>query len=328
VNTHWQSSDTDVLLSVVIPVYNAEPTVQRTVSSLAHISPTNRRHVEVVVVNDGSCDRSIDIARTTAGVLPQFMWRWIDKPNGGVSSARNRGLADACGRWLFFLDADDELVVDLVPLIQAAEGATCLLFCQEFRGPGSRVRRVAPPSLTGSRHLDVFTASCPLQPSGITFKRETIDHLFMERIRYTEDWLFWTLNERIFARTRSISGVKSSIVHIHCTNASANYAGWGIDRAQVAEYMRNHFRGRLTNKQDNNLVLQMAIGRLQQANRIAPAVFLRFPCSAVLYVKLCIYALAALVGFRASYYPTVSASELDTKTGAPGDEAARCETNG
>src|SRR5690606_27430906 len=57
--------------------------------------------LEVIVVDDGSTDGSADIARSFSGV------RVIEQANGGVSSARNRGVAEANGEFLAFLDQDD-----------------------------------------------------------------------------------------------------------------------------------------------------------------------------------------------------------------------------
>lgn len=86
-------------VSVIIPAYNASRTIVETVkSALSQSVPP----LEVIVVNDGSTDN-------TAELLAQFgtTIHTILKPNGGVSSARNAGLAVAKGEYIAFLDSDD-----------------------------------------------------------------------------------------------------------------------------------------------------------------------------------------------------------------------------
>src|SRR5688500_7051125 len=90
------------LVSVVIPAFNAEDSLEATLSSVAN---QTYRKLEIVIVDDGSTDGTAEIAeafcaRDRRGVL-------LRKPNGGVASARNCGLAHAKGEWVAPVDADD-----------------------------------------------------------------------------------------------------------------------------------------------------------------------------------------------------------------------------
>lgn len=91
-------------ISVIIPLYNKEKTVEKAVRS---VIDQPFRDIEVIVVNDGSSDGSLAIARKMAKDDGRI--RVLDVPNGGVSSARNIGLDHARGDWIQFLDADDVL---------------------------------------------------------------------------------------------------------------------------------------------------------------------------------------------------------------------------
>lgn len=95
------------LLSIVIPVFNGEMFIRRTLESVMVDIPTDGL-VEVLVVNDGSSDN-------TQNILNESKNKWrnlivIQKENGGVSSARNVGFANAQGRYIYYLDADDEVL--------------------------------------------------------------------------------------------------------------------------------------------------------------------------------------------------------------------------
>lgn len=90
------------LVSVVIPIYNVEAYLARCLESVAGQS---YQEIEILCVNDGSTDASGEIARQFA--LREPRCRVIEQSNAGLSAARNTGVAEAKGRWVFFLDSDD-----------------------------------------------------------------------------------------------------------------------------------------------------------------------------------------------------------------------------
>ena len=90
------------LVSVVIPCCNAEAFLPETLGS---VCGQTYRELEILVVDDGSKDRTADIAREFAARDPRV--RLVQKPNGGLSSARNFGIDHARGKYLSFVDGDD-----------------------------------------------------------------------------------------------------------------------------------------------------------------------------------------------------------------------------
>jgi glycosyltransferase involved in cell wall biosynthesis len=90
------------LVSVIVPAWNAEKTLAQTLESAA--SQTHR-HLEILIVDDGSTDATAAIAERFCAVDERA--RLIRKSNGGQSSARNRGIEEARGAWIAPLDADD-----------------------------------------------------------------------------------------------------------------------------------------------------------------------------------------------------------------------------
>lgn len=93
------------LLTVVVPVYKVERYIQKCLNSLI-LQNHLMDKLEVIVVNDGSPDKSTDIASEYEKLFPS-VFRIIDKDNGGHGSACNRGLKEARGRYIRFLDSDD-----------------------------------------------------------------------------------------------------------------------------------------------------------------------------------------------------------------------------
>lgn len=100
------------LVSIIIPCYNAEAWVAQTLeSALAQTWP----HREIILVNDGSRDGSLAVARRFQSRDVQV----VDQPNRGASAARNHGLRLARGDFIQFLDADDLLAPDKLALQMA-----------------------------------------------------------------------------------------------------------------------------------------------------------------------------------------------------------------
>lgn len=89
------------MISVVIPLYNKERQIADTLSAV--LSQTYQ-DIEVVVVDDGSTDHSVEKVKT----FTDSRIRLVSQCNAGVSAARNRGIEEARGEYIAFLDADDE----------------------------------------------------------------------------------------------------------------------------------------------------------------------------------------------------------------------------
>ena len=93
-------------ISVVIPMFNSKDTIIGTLDSVKNQSAA--QHIlEVIVVNDGSTDSSLDFVKDYSRNHSELNISIIDKPNGGVSTARNAGMKAAKGDWIALLDSDD-----------------------------------------------------------------------------------------------------------------------------------------------------------------------------------------------------------------------------
>ena len=94
-----------ITLSVIIPVYNTRPYLDECLRSLQE---QTLRDFEVAMVDDGSTDGSDEVMRRFAGADHRFRCMW--QTNSGPSAARNRGLREAQGQYVAFLDCDDWLL--------------------------------------------------------------------------------------------------------------------------------------------------------------------------------------------------------------------------
>lgn len=93
-------------LSIIVPVYNAERWLRRCVESLLN-QGIDKGEYEILLVDDGSTDGSLALARQLAAEASNI--RIFTQPNAGPGAARNRGIDNAKGDYLMFVDADDEI---------------------------------------------------------------------------------------------------------------------------------------------------------------------------------------------------------------------------
>ena len=95
------------LLTIVVPVYKVEDYINKCLDSLV-IAPELMEKMDVLIINDGTPDRSAEMSREYVGRYPG-VFRQIDKENGGHGSVWNLGLKEAYGKYTRFLDSDDWL---------------------------------------------------------------------------------------------------------------------------------------------------------------------------------------------------------------------------
>ena len=92
-----------IKVSVIIPVYNTEDYLKECIESLVN---QTLREIEILIVNDGSTDSSLEIMKEFKNKYPNII-KIFDKVNGGQASARNYALPFAQGEYLGFVDSDD-----------------------------------------------------------------------------------------------------------------------------------------------------------------------------------------------------------------------------
>ena len=145
-------------MTVVVPVYKVEPYIRKCLDSLL-LPEAWMKKLEVLVVNDGSPDRSADIAREYEARYPET-FRVIDKENGGHGSAWNRGLAEAAGKYLRFLDSDDWFTTsEFLKEMEDLDGVDVDLVISNYRRYWAHEDRYQPMTINGLSSGVVFDAA-------------------------------------------------------------------------------------------------------------------------------------------------------------------------
>jgi len=178
-------------ISLIIPVYNVEKYIRECLDSVLQQTFTD---YEVILVDDGSTDKSIQIALETIQNDPHFLI--FHKENGGQSSARNLGLRHARGKYVQFLDSDDtilpSMMADLHQLSETMNLDMCISAANMVTENGKFIKKISYPNLTVGRNNsreDLFLACALTNPVvwTILFRKDLFaSHFFVEG-RFYED---------------------------------------------------------------------------------------------------------------------------------------------
>ena len=183
----------DILLSIVIPVYNVEKYLMDCVNSLL---PQCDERCEIIMVDDGSTDSSGAICDELA--LNNKIIKVIHKPNEGAGSARNVGLDATKGEYVGFLDSDDMIIDGSLQIVlerlQSNKSDVCFLQAYKFYPDGSRVPigdGIVSKKICGKSKKEVlkFLSSREKFSGSACTKVFRKDFLLLNNIRFPEERL-------------------------------------------------------------------------------------------------------------------------------------------
>ncbi|MDY6207019.1 MAG: glycosyltransferase family A protein [Prevotella sp.] len=176
-------------ITVIVPVYNSENTILRCLDS---IMTQSFQDFELIVINDGSTDNTkniiIDFAKNNR------LFRYYEKKNGGVSSARNLGLCKAKGKYICFVDSDDYLEPNYLKVLYEAMVDNCveISMCEKYSPCNHSIQQTVLFRNNGEIITSILNnkaANAALWNK--LFKKEIIgDLLFDETVYLGEDTLF------------------------------------------------------------------------------------------------------------------------------------------
>lgn len=195
------------MISVIVPVYNAEKYLSRCIDS---ILAQSYKDFELLLIDDGSKDGSATICDNYA--IKDSRVRVFHKANGGVSSARNLGLDNATGEWITFIDSDDYVHTDFLSSLYKKHDVDLIVGSFQLVGSDENWNGVLEDSyfdrLLIEKHIDTLAMQIHYRtPWAKLFRAEVIfvNHLsFEEKIHSSEDWLF-VLNYLIYTHSLIVS---------------------------------------------------------------------------------------------------------------------------
>lgn len=180
------------LISIIVPVYNAEKTLKVCVNSIINQTYTNW---ELLLIDDGSSDDSKSLCDEYA--IKDYRIKVLHKDNGGVSSARNLGLDNAKGEWVTFVDSDDNLIPKALDINweEAKEDLIIFSYCIKNKNRIEKVN-LSTTQLNSKEQLKYFYENNVYKqilkvPWSKLYRTKKIGRLrFDTNIRVGEDFLF------------------------------------------------------------------------------------------------------------------------------------------
>ena len=179
-------------VSIIVPVYNAEAYLKKTVDSILAQTYTD---IELVLINDGSKDSSLDICRSYEEADSRV--HVYSFGNSGVASAREKGLRLSQGDYIAFVDSDDSLdkdyILNLVSAIEDNSADMACCNCIDYDGPNLSIEEDLTITDKGY-FIDSFLANkrfCYCIWAKM-YKRELVQDMQFPKLKYAEDTLFVT----------------------------------------------------------------------------------------------------------------------------------------
>lgn len=184
-----------VEVTIIVPVYNASLTLKRCIDSILNQTFVD---FELILVNDGSKDNSLDICCSYARVDSRI--KCYSQENAGVSSARNKGLEEATGKYICFIDADDEVdacyLSDLVSKIHKGSSFLVLQGLRRIKESAILYERFPDSIIDGSK-FDLLFSKYDISRYGYPVSKLYIRNIieqhhirFYKDVTFSEDLLF------------------------------------------------------------------------------------------------------------------------------------------
>ena len=209
------------LVSVIIPAYNAEKYIRSCVESVIN---QDYKNIEVIVVNDGSIDKTEDVVKSMAEDDSRIVL--INQQNKGASAARNNGLQSCKGEYVFFLDSDDWIEEECIGTLLdiAIQKDAEIVFFDYYKNYEDRQvkHHIYDKSFmyeTNGSENNYLWDMRTITPWGKLYKRESIgDVLFDEGMRIVEDVDF---NFRIYSHVNRAYYLSECLLHYRILPKSA-----------------------------------------------------------------------------------------------------------
>jgi glycosyltransferase involved in cell wall biosynthesis len=305
------------VISVIIPIYNGENTIKKTIESVLNQTFTD---FELIVIDDGSQDSTLAVLED----IKDFRLKVFSFPNAGVSESRNRGLAKASGEFISFLDADDlwtpdKLEAQLKALQENPQAAVAYSWSDWIDESGQFLRSGGHITVNGNAYTQLLLRDFIESGSNPLIRRQALDGVggFDQSVTPAEDWDMWL---RLAAHYEFVT-VPSPQILYRVYPSSASFNVWKMEAGSLKVIERNfaqapesiqHLKREILGSRYEYLTFKAVEGNLERNKGLTAARFLwqavRYKPSMLRRLKIMLIVLAKIAA--ATLLPSQQAQAL------------------
>ncbi len=248
------------LVSVIMPCHNAADTIRYSINSL--LQQTVRRW-QLVIVDDGSTDQSLDYPKSLAD--PRILL--LSQSHQGVCEARNLGLERAAGQYIVFLDADDSLLPEFLAEMTAcldAHTESALVYCGWKNVGLTGAEPYVPPEYQGANKLPSLLRETGWHIASAITRKDAIEQAggFEPQFQTSEDFLLWLKIASHHPITR-LPKVLANYHHHDGPRATDNQLKMAFNHWRAQRFFVQHYPQLLT-ELDESMLAELIEGRLRE----------------------------------------------------------------
>ena len=248
-------------ISIIIPVYNSERYI---LDCLKSVLATSFENMECIIINDGSTDNTLKTIEKY--IADDNRVRVYSTANRGVAMARNLGIKQSKGKYIFFLDSDDYLTANAWQLIQNAITLNKDIYIFNYSEKRGKTPKLAIPIINNNLYYTEIIAELSVYNSylnsscGKLFKKEIIEKntlTFPDSVKFGEDACF-VMEYLCYVKSIYVDNKMIFTYRMHSTNTINNFS-----LTRLEDYDReNKYRKILA----NHLALENYIPKLTELN--------------------------------------------------------------
>lgn len=238
-------------VSIIVPIYNGERYIKSCVNTILNQEYYDLSRIQMILVDDGSTDNSLMICNKLKQEVDKFTIDVITGKNGGVSSARNKGIRSAKGKYIMFLDSDDMLskkaIAKLVKFFEKHYDEIDLITYPLYNYKNSKDKKILPryKDFGETKIYDLEKDFWAVQPTMNVMIKNLYENniLFDERVLFHEDLLY---NTQIVTKKLKMGYVKEARyyyrLHQESTTENKENPLYSFEHFMyVAEYLFNNY---------------------------------------------------------------------------------------
>lgn len=234
VNSFREECNPEIDLSIILPLYNSEKYIHGCMDNL--LNQQTKYRYEIILVNDGSKDNTLNIITEYKEKYPNEIVI-INQNNAGISFARNAGLYVSQGKYVAFMDHDDDISKQFTEVLMSAaykEKADIVksAYANYFDGKLKNIEEEIETVIDGDMQQELFTYRSYIFPG--VYKRELFNHIVFPENYWYEDMVIRTL---LYRQSKKFVHVKDVLYHKHFHNQNASFTLWNLKDYRCLEQL-------------------------------------------------------------------------------------------